>query len=223
LVPLGSVSLMGKDKFSLLTVGELSLILEFDVLLLEHFLLSFELSLQVIKFPVSVGLGAVTLFFESVSFIDGSFELLLQATGLGHHAFVVDFKSLVEGLVFLLESSNGVVQLVGVVDMLLTLLLKLFLELLLDLTEHKTLVVLDFLLVLVLRLLELVNSLLELLEGILIVLLGLVLLLLEEVELAFPESLLLFKLTLDIGMLSLHIVVLALPVLNLLSDSKFSL
>jgi hypothetical protein len=223
LIPLGSIGLMAKNQLGLFGISSLVLLLKIGVLRLKKFLFSFKLSLQLIDFLVSFILDVIGLFLESVSFVNHPLKLLLKTSGIRHHVFATKFKSLVKGLVLFLEALDGVVELVGSVNVGLSLLLELFLELLFDLVDIDSMVVIMLLLVFVLGLLKLINSLLELLESIFVVFLGLFLLLLKELEFALPECFLFLELALEVSMLSLHVIVLALPVLNLLSDSNFSL
>jgi len=73
---------VGQDKLSLLSVSVLALLLEVGVLLLQNFLLSFELSPHVINLTVSICLNCFEIFLQSVSLLLDPLKSLLKATSL---------------------------------------------------------------------------------------------------------------------------------------------
>jgi len=186
LVPFGPVGLVGEDELGLFAFGVLALLLKVVVLLLQDLLFSLDLSLKLFDFLFLVSLENVKFFLQTVSLFLDSLDFLLEATLFRHHALVADLKSLVQGVLFLLESADGALKLVDGGSVGFLAFFQLFLKLLLELLEDRVVVVLMLRLALVLGSLELIDGLLELAKSILVVLFGLLLLLLKEFKLAFP-------------------------------------
>lgn len=113
----------------MLGVSVLALLLEIGVLLLQDIFFPLELSLDLLDLFILVCLDEIVLFLQSISCLLNSLHLFLEPSLLRHHALRADLKSLIQGILFFLKSSDGSLQLIDGSGVGLLTLFQLLLEL----------------------------------------------------------------------------------------------